>query len=192
MYAVKSKVWSFRNLCHLTMIGEERIIQQASPVTKGQYVTKTADGGVFALLMTGTDDSSVVAVETKQEHGERRAIQQELVRTLIDEKRAEFASLDLDSGHLNAEAKRLNAEIDHASRTIVASQEQIETYERRRQALIALNANRQSRLIFVEEQSGRLNLLQEYDNTDFARLETLVQASRVFTLCRKDLFKKII
>ena len=59
----KTRSLSFRDIARLILIDEESVISSASPVLTGQYTTATAEGGVFRLLLTGTDDSSVVARE---------------------------------------------------------------------------------------------------------------------------------
>jgi AAA domain len=171
---------SFRQLCRLSMVGEERIIQQASPVLQGQYVTKTADEGLFALLLTGLDDSDVVAVETKHEQAARLALQADVVRGILDEKRLEFLALKMDPRQLPAEVRRLDSAIVDATSTVVASQGEIRKYQERRDHQVAEQASQQSRLLFAEEQVARLQLLRQYYDTDHARLQTLVQASRTF------------
>jgi len=171
---------SFRDFCHLALVDEERIIQQASPVLTGHRTSKTAEQSVFAFLLTGTDDSSVVTVETRKERAARLIIQEEVVAALLDEKRAELSSLGLGEMKFAEEADRLHASIEQSTRSIVTSQTEIEVYERRREESLSARARHQARLTFLSEQIQRLRLLQDYYDTDRARLETLVQASRAF------------
>jgi hypothetical protein len=56
---------SFRDLADLIIVDESKIISDASPLLTGQYTSKTAERSVFNLLLSGVDDSSIIAVETK-------------------------------------------------------------------------------------------------------------------------------
>ena len=59
----KTRPLSFRDIARLVIIDEETIIKEDSPVLSGQFMSKTVESGVFRLLLTGTDDSSVIAKE---------------------------------------------------------------------------------------------------------------------------------
>jgi hypothetical protein len=176
----EKRALSFRDICHLTLIGEERIIQQASPVLMGQVVSETAEGNVFALLLTGQDDSQIIPLENAKQRKVRLTTESNIVETILNEKRAELAGVSADSSDLADQGTRLDAAIDGASRVVVSSQEEITILENNRAALSKERTAKQSRLLFVEEQLKRLRLLDEYYETDRARLQTVIEASRVF------------
>ena len=54
---------SFRDIARLVIIDEETVIKETSPVFSGQVIAETVESGVFRLLLTGTDDSSIIARE---------------------------------------------------------------------------------------------------------------------------------
>jgi len=56
---------SFRDLARLIMVNESKIISDASPLLTGQYASETAERSVFNLLLSGNDDNSIIAAETK-------------------------------------------------------------------------------------------------------------------------------
>ena len=55
---------SFRNLARLAIIQEGEIQQTGSPFWGGQFTLKTAELAAIKLLLTGVDDSSVIATST--------------------------------------------------------------------------------------------------------------------------------
>ena len=59
----KTRLLSFRDIARVVFIDEESVITERSPVFSGQFTKKTEESAVFRLLLTGIDDSSVVAKE---------------------------------------------------------------------------------------------------------------------------------
>ena len=59
----KTRPLSFRDIARLVIVDEESVIKEDSPVLSGQVIHETVEGGVFRLLLTGTDDSSIIAKE---------------------------------------------------------------------------------------------------------------------------------
>lgn len=59
----KTRLLSFRDIAPLVIIDEETVITETSPVLSGQVISQTEESGVFRLLLTGTDDSSIIALE---------------------------------------------------------------------------------------------------------------------------------
>ena len=54
---------SFRNLAHLVLIDEESIIKKGSPIHSGKSTQRTVQASVFKLLLTGQDDSALIAAK---------------------------------------------------------------------------------------------------------------------------------
>jgi hypothetical protein len=76
---------SFRNLARLVIVNEEEIIQQRSPLSDGNYTADTANLAVFKLLLTGVDDSALVAAKHQTPEHQARGAQLELLEQLIGE-----------------------------------------------------------------------------------------------------------
>jgi len=74
---------SFRDIARLVIIDEETVIKEDSPVLSGQVINKTVESGVFRLLLTGTDDSSIVATEDPKVAKGRQAGKVELLEGLL-------------------------------------------------------------------------------------------------------------
>ena len=61
---------SFRKLARLCLATEERIQTQGSPLLSGQWVQATSEYAAFKLLLTGVDDSSIVATKEMTDRSE--------------------------------------------------------------------------------------------------------------------------
>ncbi|MBN9519245.1 hypothetical protein J0H58_12105 [bacterium] len=175
----EKKAMSFRHVAHLTLIDEERIIQQASPLLTTHDTEHTAEENVFAYFLTGQDDSAIIPQENSRQRKARLATEAELLESLLAERAAELSALAVGTGDLADRASRLEASIASATETVVASQSQIGDLERQREELTQERLARQSRALFLGEQLKRLRLLGDYYRTDRARLEAVVEAARV-------------
>jgi AAA domain len=171
---------SFRNICQLTLVNEEEIIRQGSPVLTGQYVTKTAERNLFAFFLSGQDDSDIIAQENQEQRKARLEIEASTIESILLEKRAELAGISADPSGLSDQEGRLEAAIEDAARTVASTQAEITELEKNRAELFDEQTMVKSRLLFLEEQLKRLRLLDEYYQTDRARLTTVIEASRVF------------
>jgi hypothetical protein len=58
----KKRSLSFRDLSRFCIVDETAIQSEYSPAETGQYVSPTVERSVFKLLITGQDDSAIVAV----------------------------------------------------------------------------------------------------------------------------------
>lgn len=175
----EKKAMSFRHVAHLTLIDEERIIQQSSPLYTSHDTEHTAEENAFAYFLTGQDDSAIIPQENATLRKARLATEVDLLESLLAERNAELASLTIDASNLSEQAARLEASIESATSTVVASQSQISELEQQRDDFTRERLARQSRIIFLSEQLKRLRLLGEYYKTDRARLEAVIDASRV-------------
>lgn len=79
----KTRPLSFRDIARLVIIDEETVIKEDSPILSGQVIHKTVESGVFRLLLTGTDDSSIVAKEDPKVAKGRQAGKVELLEGLL-------------------------------------------------------------------------------------------------------------
>ncbi|MBX3401594.1 MAG: hypothetical protein KF873_22925 [Gemmataceae bacterium] len=175
----EKKALSFRHVAHLTLIDEERIIQQASPLLTAHDTEHTAEENVFAYFLTGHDDSAIIPQENSRQRKARLATEEELLVALLAERTAELATISVDSGNLADQASRLEASIADATDAVVTTQGQIGELERRRDELSQEHTARQSRVLFLGEQLKRLRLLGDYYRTDRSRLEAVIEAARV-------------
>ena len=163
---------SFRDIAHMTLIDEERIIAARSPIyPSGQYNKETREMAIFTHLISGTEWSGVVArPDIKLEKATWRG-KRELFEQLIAELKREAGDNPIP---LNELATRI-AEID---RLVVAITSKIgesskliaDTMVLRKAAWERAQKVR-SRLLMIEQLSERFELLHEHYQSDLKRLQ---------------------
>lgn len=170
---------SFRDVAHLTLIDEERVIQKASPVVSGQYTLKTGERNVFAYFLTGQDDSQVIPHESTADTKARLDAEASVVESILGEKQSELCGLSANPEELPAQVERLEHAIEEASQALVAAQDSIKEVAEKRSDLFQEANKIRSKIIFLGEQLKRLRLLNAFYDSDRERLEGVIEASRV-------------
>lgn len=174
----KTRPLSFRDIARLVIIDEETIIKEDSPVLSGQFMSKTVESGVFRLLLTGTDDSSVIAKEDPKVAKGRQTGKVELLDGLLKSTRARLAELG-EVGTLIEEHDRL-ARIEASIQTALvernAAQASVVPLQTKRStAWTALKAV-ESKLAVLLELQTRFDLLGQQYKSDLRRLEAIAEA----------------
>ena len=171
---------SFRDICHLCLVSETDIQKRGSPLETGQYTNKTAEYSVFKLLLTGVDDSALVAAERASAASQARAAKVELVDEMIAalEERIE------ESGEIRSE---LSSQLERIGVSIDRDQESLQAYEGEYRELLHRRRELQRRFEHGTERRGeidellaRFGLLDEHYRSDLARLEAIREAGSLF------------
>jgi len=169
---------SFRDLAHLIVISEEDILKSRSPILSGQYTTKTAEKSVFRLLVSGVDDSSVVAAEEPRISRARVEAKEEVLQQMAAQSKEQLSELGIESTatELRDQLGRLEATYEDANArlsTLGASVDEVET--RRRDSWTRLRRI-ESRLEVLRGLSERFALLREQYSSDLQRLDAITEA----------------
>jgi hypothetical protein len=175
----KTRPLSFRDIARLVIIDEETVIKEDSPVLSGQFTSKTVESGVFRLLLTGTDDSSIIAKEDSKVAKGRQAGKVELLEGLLKATRERLAELGEAVSSLAEEHDRLTrieALIQTALAERNAAQASVVPLQTKRStAWKALKAV-QSKLAVLSELQTRFDLLGQQYESDLRRLEAIAEA----------------
>lgn len=175
----KTRPLSFRDIARLVIIDEETVIKETSPVLSGQFTSETVESGVFRLLLTGTDDSSIIAKENPKVAKGRQAGKVELLERLLNNTRERLAGLG-EVGTLTDERDRLNrveASIQTALVERNAAQASVAPLQAKRSTAWSALRAVESKLAVLSELQARFDLLQEQYSSDLRRLETIAEAS---------------
>jgi hypothetical protein len=174
----KTRPLSFRDIARLLIIDEETVIKEDSPVLSGQFTSKTVESGVFRLLLTGTDDSSIIAKEDPKVAKGRQAGKVELLEGLLNTTRERLAELG-EVSTLREERERftrIEASIQTALVERNAAQASVAPLQTKRStAWTALRAV-ESKVAVLSELQTRFDLLQEQYGSDLRRLESIAEA----------------
>ncbi|MDC3958563.1 hypothetical protein KEG38_32205 [Polyangium jinanense] len=169
---------SFRDIARLVIIDEEMIIKEDSPVLSGQVIHKTVESGVFRLLLTGTDDSSIIAKEDPKVAKGRQAGKVELLEGLLKATRERLAELGevMTLAEERDRLTRIEASIQTALFERNAAQASVAPLQAKRStAWTALKAV-DSKLAVLSELQTRFDLLQKQYESDLRRLEAIAEA----------------
>lgn len=174
----KTRPLSFRDIARLVIIDEEDVIKEDSPILSGQHITKTAESGVFRLLLTGTDDSSIVAKEDPKLTKGRQTGRVELLQDLLIASRARVAELG-EFGSLIEEREALTR-VEGSVQTALVERNSAQA------AAVPLQVNRnaawtklkevESKLAVQSELKVRFDLLGQQYNSDLRRLDAIAEA----------------
>jgi hypothetical protein len=177
----KTRVLGFRDLSWLSLVDEMRIISDTSPVLTGQYTTRTEELSIFKLLLTGIDDSSVIATESRKESRARQKAQLELLDRLIPQLEAEISDLDKEPASIEERRKRTEAAIATKTEILTANQDEIAQHEQTRQEAWSKTQQLELRQASTTELRRRFAFLEEHYKNDLARLQAIIEMDSYFS-----------
>ncbi len=166
----KTRPLSFRDIAPLILVDEESVISATSPVLSGQYTTRTAESGVFRLLLTGTDDSSVIAKEDPKVAKGRQEGKAEVLEVFLQRNREQLTELKMvgSVAEVRDQLARLDAAFDAASAELTAEQNSAASLEERRRGAWTRLRQAESRADVLSELQKRFELLQDQYSSDAA------------------------
>jgi len=174
----KTRPLSFRDIVRLVIIDEETVIKEGSPVLSGQFAFKTVESGVFRLLLTGTDDSSIIAKEDPKVAKGRQAGKVELLEALLRATRARIPELgDVNSlGEERDRLFRIEASIQTALVERNTAQASVVPLQSKRSAVWKALKAVESKLAVLSELQTRFDLLEQQYQSDLRRLAAIAEA----------------
>ncbi len=169
---------SFRNLARLVIVQEGEIQQPGSPFWGGQYTLKTAELATVKLLLTGVDDSGVIATTSATELDSSKQV--ELIDELLVDLNAEVSDLQEDEGQLAERVHKLNTSIEAQERSLALVQRQLDERVASRHAVFAEKSQIEMRLSEISELLARFDLLHEHYGVDTERLLAIQESGSMF------------
>jgi len=173
---------SFRNLAHLAIVDEESIIKKTSPIFTGESTQRTMQSSVFRLLLTGLDDSGLVAVKKKVIAKAELEAQIALLDQLIGDYEVDLKELTDSPDELAEQAERVEQAIQKSEATLTEERATFEAQEQaRREAWIA-RERIEARLVEIDGLEERFGLLDQSYGSDLERLEAIAEAGQFFAV----------
>jgi hypothetical protein len=176
----------FRALAHLSVIAYPRITTNKSPILTGQYIDATREYGVFRLLLTGLDDSSVtdeteVPNDAKRELA-RKPLNPDAIAHMISDYEDELSKFTDNPDELDKEEESIDREIDELEATIRAMEGKINTTTKQRREIYETYARMVGRHNEIVELLDRFQLLDQQYTNDLKRLAAIQQSGQFFVL----------
>jgi hypothetical protein len=171
--------FSIRHLAYLSVVNETRIFDTLSPVLTHNKVNNTIEKAAFKFVLTGVDDSALVAVKEARETQTRLVTNRSALASLIDDRESRL----LPDDEIEKIRGRL-AELQQRITTIgddVAGDEQRHAEASHRYRLldrfVQSSRRRQSE---IQGLLQRFDLLDQHYESDLGRLEAIAASGAVF------------
>lgn len=170
---------SFRDVAWLSLVDEERIITERSPILSGQYQSETEEKSAFGLCLTGTDDSAIITQEKAKDRKQRFQLQLTLLQSLLDDREARFKTLGVGMEQLPTQQSQVAKAVLEASELLATQQSELDKAAKKRDRTWSDLKAIDSHKLFLQEQIKRLELLHEHYASDAARLESALEAGDI-------------
>lgn len=169
---------SFRDIAHLAIIDEEKVITDRSPFLTGQVISKTVEGSVFRLILTGMDDSAVEGPTDPAITKSRREAKLEVLDDLEARAKAQLEELGITvtPNEAREDLAGVEAVFDEVSKALSVEQKAAGEWDRHRRDVWSNLRRADSRLFTLGELHRRFELLQQQYSSDLLRLEAISEA----------------
>jgi hypothetical protein len=174
--------FTIRTLAPFLFVDEGNIISEGSPILSGQRDSATHEKNAFRLLLTGTDDSSIVPVLPQKIRKAQQAGQLALVEEMIANLDKELGEDIPDREQLQDQLSRIEMSLLSLQTDLIARQELVdELIVARRTALDELNflqSKRREGLVTI----ARFEELDRVYSSDIERLQGLEEGGALFAV----------
>jgi hypothetical protein len=175
---------SFRNLSRLIIVKESDITKESSPLLSGQNTEKTKDYSVFKLMLTGIDDSALVAqaemqaelITTRQNNNAKV----EFIDELLNELQAELGEIGIN--RIEAEEQLLQLQTQSEAQQEILNQRQRELDDKveRRYEVMRQIERLSDRINEISSLLSRFELLKDHYQIDLERLAAIEESGSLF------------
>lgn len=159
--------FTFRELIHMNMIGENRITDSKSIIYDSiGNITKTKNNSVFRVIVTGEDDSDI----TDKLDNKNKKLNKLLIDNIIDDLMKELDENDLEKDIEN-EIDKINIYIDRIQsetneHTGIINEIELDLESNKREMWSIKDS-----ILYCDEMLNRFNLLKKNYESDLKRLE---------------------
>ena len=171
---------SFRNLARLVIVTETEIIEQRSPLSDGNPTTNTPNFATFKLLLTGVDDSALIANKPKTTGDQSLDAQIELIDQLLDEYRSRLGDLTNHPEDLVGQLQRIEASLSQHTEQLATTEADYRRLVVRRRHLREKLEERYDRRAEINSLIKRFALLDRHYFSDIARLRGIEEGGTLF------------
>src|SRR5262249_9199544 len=140
----------------------------------------TPNFATFKLLLTGVDDSALVASKPKGPEEQSRDAQIDLLDQLIDDHRRRLAELTKDPGDLADQLQRLDTTPSQREQQLAISESDYREVSKERATLRKKLEDGRQRRAEIDSLLERFTLLDEHYVSDLARLRGLEEGGTLF------------
>jgi hypothetical protein len=177
---------SFRNVARLMIVTETEITDQRSPLSDGNPTADTPNFATFKLMLTGVDDSALVASAPATPEDQTREVQGELLDQLIADYRERLRELTRTPKELEDQLGRIEASLQRQTEQLVASEADFRRLAARRRELREKLEQGKDRRAEITSLLERFDLLDQHYQSDVARLRGIEETGSLFVALGQD------
>lgn len=168
---------SFRNLARLIIVQEGEIQDAGSPFLTKNVVANPAELATVKLLLTGVDDSAIVAALVDSPDNARQLA---LIDEIISDLSSEISDMGHEKSELLGQVEKLQATIDGQRKSMQSVQGELDVRIERRKELYAECVGFQNRQAEIADLLARFDLLQTHYAVDKERLTAIQESGSMF------------
>lgn len=167
----------FQSLHRFFLVDEVSIITQDSPVRTTQYTQKTLEENIFRLVLSGKDDSEIVATLNKDEITNKKG-RIELYDELIDNLKKELP--DENHENIDIQISKLDKFINQFRSEYLVSSQEFKILDKQKRDLYSNILKKERQLLSIHESLKRSKILWKQYNSDISRLKGTLEAGYAF------------
>lgn len=173
---------SFRNIARLMIVNETEITQQSSPLFDGNPIDNTPNLATFKLLLTGTDDSALVASNKREPEELSREAQLQLLDQLLDDYRDRLKELTNSPKELEEQLGKIDDSLRQQAAQVNTTESQFQEVAGKRRELRKKLEESRERRAEVGAMLERFGLLDKHYKSDIERLRGIEEGGTLFNV----------
>jgi hypothetical protein len=171
--------FTIRHLAFLSIVTETRIFDTGSPVLSENKVNNTIEKSAFKFVLTGVDDSALVAVREARDSHARLVTNRNALASLIEERQTKLAPEEQIT-QSRERLDRLQLHISSIGEDVVEDEQRHAEASNRLRLLERFVQGSRRRKSEIDGLLQRFGLLDEHYESDLSRLEGIAEAGAVF------------
>ncbi|MET4232290.1 hypothetical protein ACVWXN_006034 [Bradyrhizobium sp. i1.4.4] len=171
--------FTLRNLALLSIVQEDRIIATLSPVLTANKVSNTVEKSAFKYVLTGVDDSALVAIREAKEGQAKLVVNRNALESLIETRQSKLPSAD-DISLTRERLKSLEQRIASIGEDVAGDEQQHTDASSRFRLLDRFVQTTRRRKNEIDGLLQRFALLDQHYESDLSRLEAISQSGAIF------------
>lgn len=173
---------SFRNIARLMIVDETEITQQSSPLFDGNPIDNTPNLSTFKLLLTGTDDSALVASNKREPEELSREAQLQLLAQLLDNYGSKLKELTKSPKELEEQLQKIDESLRQQAAQVNTTESQFQKAAEKRRKLRKNLEEIRERRAEVGAMLERFSLLDKHYESDIERLWAMEEGGTLFNV----------
>jgi hypothetical protein len=171
---------SFRHLARLVIVTETEITEQRSPLKDGNPTADTPNFATFKLLLTGVDDSALVASAVTTPEDQTREAQAQLLDQLIEEYRERLKEIAARPKELEDQLARIEGSLQQQTEQLSVTESEYRSAAGKRRELREKLEEGRDRQAETASLLERFTLLGRHYDSDIERLRGIEEAGTLF------------